>query len=265
MEQLESEFFNLITHTTGSIRQALQTLTVSLDLLSDRLDLFDGDVSRQAASAIRSVFQLQRTATYLDLFRQFSCGGYALRLQHCDLGEYVNSLTEKAADMLAAGGIRLEADLPAQPIVGNADRALIELLVLELLGNAAACASDKTIRLTLRRPKSRLLVFTVENHSDRELPDQLFARYSAEPTEASASAGLGLQVVSLGARCHGGSLVLSCGPDRTVRAVMSVRMPETASADSLKLSVSPIESVDRGRLVLSTVLPWQVYDLKDLQ
>ena len=216
MELCEAELYNLISKTAGSMRKSLQALSVSLDLLSDKLDLADETVSRQAAAAMQSIYQLQRTAAYMDLFRQFNSGDYRLDLQKADLSAFLQQFAEMAKDMLACSGIRLLTELPKTPVIGYVDRRLIELLAWELLGNAAAHASDSQVRLTLRRPQPRLLVLTVQNRSDQDLPEQLFSRFSEQPTESTDTVGLGLQVVSLGAQRHGGSLVLSRGPDQTV-------------------------------------------------
>ena len=46
---------------------------------------------------------------------------------------------------------------------------------------------------------------------------------------------------------------------------MSFRVFDLSEDSPCRLSASPIENVSLGHLVLSNVLPWKSYDLKDLQ
>ena len=265
MELCESELLNFISNTTGSIRRSLQDLTFSLDWMSDRLDLDDPDTARRTSTAMRGIFRLQRTAVYLDMLQQLAGGTFTLNRRSVDNRSLLAHLCEEAGGMLAYAGIRLVTDLPARTVRGCMDEQLVSLLVLELICNAASGAADGAVYLSVRAPQPRQLVFTVRNRADAALPEDLFARVCSAPEEFHGSVGLGLQVVSLGAQCHGGRLVLSEDASRSVTAMLSIQLSEQPDPPTLKTSLSPLKDLSLCHLVFSSVLPVEVFDLRDLQ
>ena len=265
MELHDPELLHFISNTTASLRRSLHDLTTSLDLLSEHLDLSDRAVLHQTSAAMRGLFRLHRIAAFMDLIRQLEAGSYVLSLRPSNVSDFLTRFLDELRGLLEIAGIRLLAEMPDHLILASLDERLVSLLVSELICNAAAHAADRIVRVSVRCPQPRLLVVTVRNQSDTALPKDLYARSGAEQTEFPASVGLGLHAVTLGARCHGGSLVLSEDASHMVDAVVSIRLDEIPESPLLRVPLSPIQDIPLTHMVLSPVLPIACFDVRDLQ
>lgn len=254
---------NTLSHTAGSIRRSLQDLNTALDVLSDQLDLEDSVTNTHASMAMRSLFQLQRTATLLDLYHKLNTNNYQSEPSFHDLNSTVTKLVEEARDLFLPLGITLQSSLPPQRVFGYVDWRLLEFLIWELLGNAAGHSSTSLLHLTMRQTQDEQIVFTVSNSSPDALPEQLYQRHAAAPEEFSGSTGLGLSVLQAGAKYLGGNLLLSQTPEGNVRAVMSIHAAKNPDPYNIGMTPTAYTSIPISLLCLSQVLPLESYDLRD--
>jgi signal transduction histidine kinase len=79
--------------------------------------------------------QLNLVSTLVDLPRlELNC--YDLQLAPCDLGQIVRDALNRQAYELNIKGLEVQADLPPDPVIVQADRELIERALLVLIDNA---------------------------------------------------------------------------------------------------------------------------------
>ena len=158
--------------------------------------------------------------------------------------------------------------MPPAEFIGCVDSELITLIFWELISNAAAHGDESGISLQLQRKSKDLLLLTLVNHPTDPvtLPDHLFDRH-AVPVELTPEkgAGFGLTLVSMCARLHGGSLVLSADPDGAVRTALSLRMPEKPDDHVRAGRWLVSSSLNYGLVSLSRCLPPKAYHPLALQ
>ena len=169
-----------------------------------------------------------------------------------------------AEDLLYRVGIPLVRSLPLSELPGWVDWDLVELMLWELLGNAAAHSGDRPIRLSAKSSGPDRLLISIENSSPTDLPEDLYRQHSLPPETASGTLGLGLSVVRMGAAAHGGSLLLSQGPGGSIRALLSLTLAR--EPDKPRLNSFPVDrsAFPTPLVFLSSVLPAEDYDLRDL-
>ena len=117
--------------------------------------------------------------------------------------------------------------------------------------------------MKLTKSGDERLRFAVSNRPAEPLPEGLFHQYAAPQQALTPGMGLGLSVVSAGAACHGGSLLLSTDRDGTVTALLSVAAE--AGADAANRSFIQLPTGTEAALIaLSPVLPPELYRPEDL-
>lgn len=255
-----------LLHTAANVRASVQDLNIALEQLgggADRKSELDIPVSL----AVRSLYQLERTALHLEQYYRLASGDYRLNPQHCQLNELFYSLCEKARDLLSYRKIRLQYSLLQEHPKGYLDAELVSLMFWELLSNAASHSDDACISLSLRMPGKNQLLLTLTNRwTSAPLPDHLFDRHAAPPEELSAEkgAGFGLSLVSRAVRLHGGSLVLSTDGEGSIRSALSIRMPDGPSPEIHDRRGRILPTMDYGLVSLSGWLPKEAYHPLDL-
>lgn len=221
-----------LLHTASSIRMSVQELNVALYRLQadSQAEAALGAVSL----AQRSLYQLEHTASHLELFFRLSTGDYQPTRRSTKINQLFQELCTEAKSLLQYRSCPLQVSLLPSEHIGCLDVELITMMFWELISNAALHCDTSGIAVSLRRPSDTLLVLTVTNRSeaDTPLPEHLFDRHAApDPTfSGEKGPGFGLSLVSMAARLHGGSLVLSKDTDGTVRAALSIRLPNCADA-----------------------------------
>ena len=246
-----------LLHTAGSIRVALQELTVALGGLAETAET--QEAGQMLSEALRSTYRLRRTAEELELFARLRAGSYRVCCRLCQPVEAARTLCLELEELLALAGLRLRWQLPEKELCLNLDWSLITALLRELVTNAAANAADGQIRLTMAEAGANRLRFTVENQPRQPLPPDLFQRHAESRNDLGSGLGLGLGLVSAGAEAHGGSLLLSQRESGAVAALLTVigRDGETGSL------ASPVFQLPGGYnaalSALSPVLPASVF------
>lgn len=251
-----------LLHTAGSIRLALQDFVVALDGMADRI-CDDSETAEQAALALRSVYRLRRTAGDLELLASLSAGTFQRVSRPCLPAAAAAELFTELDELLRPAGCTLHWELPKRDVPCCMDWPLIAALLRELISNAAANTVDGQINLSLTKIGNRRLCFMVRNTPKENLPDSPFHRHALEQSDPLGGAGLGLSLVSNGAECHGGGLILSRSDDGSVTALLTLTVSDTEDK-SVRSPVQLPEDADTNLIALSPVLPTELYRPEDL-
>lgn len=257
-----------LLHTAASVRSSVQDLNIALDRLGTESGPDPEAHGTSVSLALRSLYQLERTALHLEQYYRLCSGDYRLNRQFCQLNRLFYSLCEKTRDLLAYRKLKLQYSLlPGDP-KGCIDSELALLMFWELISNAAAHSDDSSISLTLRMPAKNQLLLTLTNRwASASMPEHLFDRHAAPPEEFSAErgAGFGLSLVSMAVRLHGGSLVFSADGEGMVRTALSIQMPDEPDEEIRIGRGHILPSLDYGLVSLSGCLPKGAYHPLDLK
>ena len=251
-----------LLHTAGSIRLALQDLLTALDAMADTV-AEDPGAAHQASLALRSVYRLRRTAGDLELLAALCAGTFRLSRRDCRPVAATAALCTELAELLVSAGRTLRWKLPKHELPCCMDWALTAALLRELIANAAADTADGSVSLSLSQSGKRQLCFAVRNKPAGPLPEAPFHRHAAEQSDLSGGAGLGLSLVSAGAECHRGRLLLSTDAEGVVTALLTLSTSEQAD-ETVRSLVQLPQDPDVNLVALSQVLPADCYRAEDL-
>ncbi len=251
-----------LLHTAGSIRLALQDLLTALDAMADTIS-GDPAATRQASLALRSVYRLRRTAGDLELLAALCAGTFRLCRRDCRPVAATAALCAELAELLAPAGRTLRWKLPKHELPCRMDWALTAALLRELIANAAADTRDGDIQLTLTHTGKNRLRFAIRNSPAGPLPEAPFHRHAAEQSDLRGSAGIGLSLVSAGAACHGGKLLLSAEAEGAVTALLTLATSETED-ETVRSPVFLPQDPDVNLIALSQILPPECFHPENL-
>ena len=250
---------NTLLRTAGSIRYAIQDLTTALDELADSAGPQDLAASQPVSLALRSIYRLRRTAGSLEMFVRLRSGSYELKPMLCDVGIKTKELCGELAELLQTAGIQLRQELPAASMHVCLDWELVSLLLRELITNAALRSSDRCITLSLRRIGKDKLCFCVKNRIDGPVTETLFHRYAAENCDLQPGLGMGLSLVSAGAACHHGSLLLSAEDADMLTAILSIGLADSPPVRTNRSNIELPRNQDENLIALSPALPPEAF------
>lgn len=260
---LEAPERDALPPAVRELRSAEQDLSTAIDLAAEGSD----DTARHTALACRSLFRLERIALRLEWYYRLT-GDFLPDRQATDLPEFIRSLCDQADDLLRCRGQRLELRQSApEHWIGNADRSLVGMMFWELIARLASMADGENLRLSLSRPTQNglRLSFSIPRHRG-ELPGQAetLLRADSEDPAAWPAESFDLGPVSMAAKLHGGSLLLTSDADGAVCAVLSVAVgdlpAETLCAPSVRLE----RGLHPGLVMLSGLLPAEVFDPQEI-
>ena len=259
---------DMLATTARSLRDPLTSLLSGCSALFPQLEEFENEEIQLKASAItRSFFRLLRVNTLLrDTWRLTT--NQPLFVQKTDIKAFFEEQVMVWTDALLDGGIRLEYQGPQKAFKGNIDRYLLSCAVLQLLSNAAIYRhADTPVRLSVSYMRGRVKI-RVENQGDPIPPDvfsTVFSRHRELPEVGDSrwGSGLGLHLVQLVAKAHGGTVMIQSEDGGT--AVTMVLDLDTPATDVNTPFVDLTAGYDPSLVVLSDVLPAQTYDSRNIE
>lgn len=149
--------------------------------------------------------------------------------------ERVDVLIEEALESLAdrSAGMRVEIEIPEDPVTLDCDRRLVGMLLAQYLDNACKYGDfDSTITVRAEK-RADEVVFSVHSFgpvipmADRE---RIFDRYfrSSSSSSHAAGTGIGLSIAKRAAMAHGGSVWVSSdeAEGNTFFAALPARTPD---------------------------------------
>lgn len=222
---MERETALLLAQIGGHLRNALSDGIAASDrlgaLLEQQANAVPQPMQELLAVLRRSQFRTLRTAQNMQTLARLA-QDEPLNETTVDLQAYCHSLIH-TVNMLAAD-IDVSFRPSRQPCQLSCDLGLLQELLLNLLENSLLhCSPGDTITLELTRAEDNLHITIRDSGSGIAAPqmDTVFQDHLRAPLlpEAARGAGLGLGTAELIAKRHGGSLVISSGPEGAAATV----------------------------------------------
>ena len=221
MDRLEASF-NQATRFSADASHELKTpLAIMQGELENAVQAAEpGSTEQQVFSNLLEETQRLKTITRgLLLLAQADAGRLKLALEDVDLSSFVETAIEDARILAADAGLRFEVNI--QPgLRVTADRTLLQMAVLNLLGNAVKYNKPGgAVGVTLAADGSELLLTLCNSGPGIPPADQprIFDRfYRVNQSPAADGLGLGLSLAREIAHAHHGKLLLKeSRPDYT--------------------------------------------------
>ncbi|MBI4903350.1 MAG: DUF4118 domain-containing protein [Acidobacteria bacterium] len=207
-DELKSTLLDAIAH---EFKTPLTTIKVSTTTLLSSGPL-SGEQQRDFISLVdEEADRLSSLVTDAIAMARLESGRMQVHLEHIDMAELIRRVVSQMKLALEDHSVELRfaGDLPAVP----ADPALIELVLRQLLGNAAKYSGSKgRIEIRLRREENELVV-TVQDRGPgipaSDLPRVFEKFYRAANTRLQVpGAGLGLHIAREIVEAHSGQITV---------------------------------------------------------
>lgn|GEM_PF-825605 len=255
-----------IEAASGEMRNLLSVMKMASGLMIQHVESFaNTKLNKYVSMLTHSYFSLLRLTNNLSDFSSYLRGTYYLNCAFFDIAALVNELADSLNTVLQDKDIAVDVIGGDKPILIFADREKVIKLILNLVSNAVAGIGDRgTITLSVASNKERVVLSVADN--GRGLTEEEIAavwnRYQARGSgEAHKGVGLGMTIVQMIARQHGGNVVLES--QAGVGTKVTVSLPLFAQEDtSLKTEKTVYESSGFSPVLteLAGVLNYTKYD-----
>jgi PAS domain S-box-containing protein len=245
--QLKDEFLATLAH---ELRNPLAPLRNVAEILRREAQT---ETSRHATGVMeRQIGQLVRLIDDLMDISRITRGQLTLRKERVDLRSIIESAVETAQPQLTSAGVTLTLDIPADPLILDADATRISQVVLNLLTNAAkftpsggrvsvmASAHVDRVNLTVRDTGVGIAP------EDQEKVFGMFVQLNRDMRRSQTGLGIGLTLVKQMTEMHGGSVaVWSAGVGQGTEFTISLPLAVTVD-----VSRAPSQSLSAERASL---------------
>ncbi|HID64349.1 MAG TPA: GAF domain-containing sensor histidine kinase [Anaerolineae bacterium] len=206
LDRLKSDFVAIASHE-------LQTpLTVILGYASFLKKETTGAASEQVDAVIQSALRLRSLIDDMVNLRHIETGEAELELEQLLLNELVTTITTEFASLAEARKQNVGLKLPSQPLLVEADRQKLHLVLANLLSNAIKFTPEGGRILVAVEPKGNEVWVSVRDTGIGIPPreqERIFDRfYQVEPslTRRFEGMGLGLSIAKGMVELHGGRI-----------------------------------------------------------
>jgi PAS domain S-box-containing protein len=243
--QLKDEFLATLAHELRNPLAPLRNVAeiLRLEPLSETARHATGVMERQISQLVRLIDDL------MDVSR-ITRGQLTLRKERADLRSIVESAVETAQPQLTAAGVTLTLDIPAAPLLLEADTTRIAQVVLNLLTNAAKFTpSGGHVTVAARRQGDRVSLVVRDTGvgiapEDQEKVFGMFVQLNRDMRRSQTGLGIGLTLVKQMTEMHGGTVsVWSAGTGQG--SEFTITLPLLVSAETERDAAQP-ERVERG-------------------
>ncbi|QEL14918.1 PAS domain S-box protein [Limnoglobus roseus] len=248
-DRRKDEFLATLAHELRNplapVRNGVQILRATLpgdDRTGKTLSMMD----RQLGHMVHLVDDLMDVA-------RVSSGKVVLRKERVELRAVVDAAVESTRQTVEAGGHELAVDLPAEPLVFDADKTRLVQVLANLLSNAAKYTPHGgRIAVSARRADGHAEVRVADTGvgiTAEMLPKvfEMFTQVGTSLERSQGGLGIGLTLVKRLVEMHGGSVSAeSPGPGRGSTFV--VRLPLADAATPLPSTGPPEETPAAARL-----------------
>ena len=214
--RLQTDFVNKVSH---DLRTPLTSIRMFVETL--QMGRLQGDPARQAEALGIIADEVARLSALINRlldWARMESGRRSYRLEPCDVGAVVDAAVAAMEPILLLQPAELVRDVaPDLPRV-RADRDALGDALLDLLQNAHKyTGTDKRITVTARASGPTVLVTVSDNGPGIPVPDQKrifdkFYRTRAALERAVEGSGLGLAMVKLIVKAHGGRITVDSQP-----------------------------------------------------
>lgn len=227
-----------------SLRSSLMSFGISVEMARLKAEaLNDKILLSQMSSMSQSFFKIQRIVSNATLIRSLADHTLFIGIQEIDLGRMLRQFADTLSLIMPGPEMRLSV---SENIITNADPALLEQMMLNLLSNclihAAGCTRVSINVLDL----GEKVMISVDDDGcgiPQEEMHSVFDRFRHNNGISSMSngAGLGLTVVRTITQLHGGVLLLEsrAGKGTTVRVSLSKHSDYSAALRAGHYDYSP--------------------------
>lgn len=262
-----------LTILSQNVRRELTELFDAAHVLLPAVEeLEKPSLQRQTARMNKSLYTLLRLSANLSDVGRCMAGESCLRLEGVELAGFLDGLCAGAAPLCAQMGVALVYRRP-QAVLVTADPQYLERAVLNLLSNALRFTPrGGQITVSLEAGPARAYL-RIHDSGEGIAPAEMagiFNRYerAAVPGDPRSRAGLGLPLAQLVSQLHGGTVVVSSGPEGGTTVTMSVarRLP-AGDGESLRSPIRRLDyagGYDHALLELSDALPLELFDSVDI-
>ncbi|MEV4618972.1 MtrAB system histidine kinase MtrB [Asanoa sp. NPDC049573] len=239
MSRLQRRFTSDVSH---ELRTPLTTVRMAADLIFAERERFPADVSRTAEILQTELDRFESLLTDLLEISRYDAGFAMLDAEPTDLVPIVHRSVEPLRGLAERCGVPLELDVPAGPVIVEADPRRVERILRNLIGNAVEHAEGKPVVIRLVSDGTAAAV-AVRDHGLGLKPGEeklVFNRFwRADPSRArqTGGTGLGLSISLEDARLHGGWLEAWGAPGQGAqfRLTLPVRAGDRLSGSPLRL------------------------------
>ena len=232
-------YLEMLAFVSHEIKNPIASLVTDTRLLADGYlgPLEPQQVDKLERVIFKGQYLLGLVQDYLDLAR---IDGGGLELVHCTGVDVVQEIILPAIDLVRPqideADMRLQLDVPASAVVADCDPALIRIVLVNLLGNAAKYGRPGgEIRLKAIREPERLEV-SVWNEGEGFRPEErgrLFQRFSRLRSSGGANkrgTGVGLYTSWRIVQLHNGRIRARSEPGQWAEFAFELTQPRQTEA-----------------------------------
>jgi CHASE2 domain-containing sensor protein/nitrogen-specific signal transduction histidine kinase len=178
--------------------------------------------------------QARRTLTLAENFVQIArLENEGIRAEDTEMGALVHEAADRAYSIAKRKGIRINCNVPEEPIFCEVDASAISRVVDNLLSNALKFSPDASrIHINLSEAANDRLSLILEDEGPgmpAERQKQPFARFGAHDSKAGPSAGLGLAYVKRAIDEHGGAIAVLSAANKGTRIEIELPVAQVMS------------------------------------
>lgn len=246
-----------------SLRKPLHAMVSAADELFEQLGQTTG-AEEAAARLNQSIYQFIRLCNQMADGSELLLHRKTLRRAPTDMALFLQSFVDEVTPLVQFAGRTLSYTPPAVPVSADADTALVQRALYNLLANALSYTpKGGTVSLAARKEEELLLITVSDSGSgiSQDLLSSLFDRFSRqEPGDSRRGIGLGLSITREIARLHDGTLTVASGETCGASVTFSMSLKKTALPLRSAGIVLPPSRFHQGLVELSEVLDAKMYD-----
>lgn len=226
-----------------NFRLSIDRIFADLLMLKFKSRLYEDNEAYQHLRSINAqCFRLLRDSRNLDTYLQLHSGRLQPQLIPYDLTTHLQRLCSALQlELEAKTHVRLEYQLPEQPVLIRADAELLDIALMNLVGNSIKYGFSEGLQLTLSMQLAAGGVILRLTDNGPGVPISMVERiyapfFSYSAAQDPTGMGLGLTVVREIITLHGGQIFTVTGEDNGMS--ITIRLPLLTEAESWQLSSS---------------------------
>lgn len=259
----QSDAASALFSASVSLRKPLHAMVSAADELFERL----GDAAGAGEAAARlnqSIYQFIRLCNQMSDGSELLLHRKTLRRAPTDMCAFLEAFVNEVAPLVRSAERTLEYTPPAAQISADADAAMLQRAMYNLLANALSYTPrGGCVKLSARKEDDLLLITVSDSGSGipQETLSSLFDRFCRQDVgDSRRGIGLGLSITREIARLHDGTLTVCAGENGGTAATFSLSLKKTALPLRSTGIVLPPSRFHQGLVELSEVLDAKMYD-----
>jgi two-component system sensor histidine kinase MtrB len=249
MSRLQRRFVADVSH---ELRTPITTIRMAADVLHDSSADLPPELTRSSELLQAQLERFEALLSDLLEISRYDAGAAVLDAEPVDLAHLVGRVLDLSAPLADRRGTRVDADLPDEPVIVEADARRIERVLRNLVDNAVEHSEGRPVEVRMKAGPGGVAV-SVRDQGVGLRPGEaslVFGRFwRADPARArtTGGTGLGLSIALEDVRLHGGWLQAwgEPGHGSVFRLTLPWRVGGTVTGSPLPLSPEdgvPVES-----------------------